>query len=94
MGISCYACGTDLSGNVRSNEANQLAGCVKCLNVSLVTLNDGVAEAGPLDGFQTLGTMAPDGTVMSGVLKVIPEAIPMLPVLAEFTIRYRPFKTS
>jgi HD-like signal output (HDOD) protein len=84
---SCFACGEELLDTVRPFKPRQLVGCKNCLNVSLVQWDGDNSSVSMLQDAPTLGSLAPSGSVMAGVMSVIPEVIPELPVLAEIPQR-------
>lgn len=84
---SCFACGEDLLSWVRPFKPLQLVGCRKCLNISLLTWEGDTATIEPLPDCPTLGTLAPRGSVMAGVMEIIPDLIPELPILPEIPQR-------
>ena len=75
---TCYICGEDLLQSLKPFKPVQVVGCNQCLNISQITWEGDQPTATPIEAFGTLGNLAPRGSVMEGVLKLIPEAIPLL----------------
>lgn len=89
MGIvsSCYICGEDLLRGLKPFRPIQVVGCRQCLNLSQVTWEGEEATVQALPEFESLGNMAPRGSVISGIFEIVPQAITDLPVLAEIPQR-------
>jgi len=79
----CYVCGEELLHEAKPFKPVQVIGCNQCLNISEIRWEDNHPTAQRIPTFQILGSIAPRGSVMAGVLEIIPNAITNLPVLAE-----------
>ena len=84
---TCYVCGEDLLEGVKPFKPVQVVGCNGCLNISQICWEGEHPRAQTIPGVETLGNLAPRGSVMAGVLEMVPKAITSLPVLAEIPQR-------
>ena len=84
---NCYICGDELSLNEKVPIPVQVIGCTQCLNISQVHWKESPPSAYKISNLQSLGTLAPRGSVMGGILELVPTVITNLPVLAEIPRR-------
>ena len=84
---TCYICGEELLKDIKPYHPVQVVGCSQCLNISQVSWTGAEASLAPVPGFESLGNMAPRGSIIAGILEHIPQAITDLPVLAEIPQR-------
>lgn len=60
-----------------------MVGCAKCLNASFIDWGQDPPEARRVDRVETMDELAPDGSVMAGVLARLGDSIAELPMLPE-----------
>ncbi len=81
MSFSCVYCGEEIaSGNPASGKV-QLAGCPRCLNAFTISWVNGDPAPREIENVERVDRLAPAGSVMAGVLGMLDEVLPQLPVL-------------
>lgn len=77
----CPHCEFEMNAPIKSSTSQQLIACDRCLNPSLVTILEDSNEASALENEPAVEEMAPEGSVMAGLLQALKESVSQLPVL-------------
>lgn len=84
---ACPFCGDDLLARIEPSKPSQLVACTACLNVSIVRWEDSIALAERIPGVDSAEDIAPPGSVMEGVFKLLNDAIAEMPAAPEISRR-------
>ena len=83
----CPFCSQDLLADIEPAKPSQLIGCHGCANILQVRWEDETLHVTHLEGIDTIGQMAPAGSVMAGVFKILDRVVSEMPVPPEIPQR-------
>lgn len=81
--ITCPFCQSELNLTENQSHADQLVACDHCLNGAITKDSGGRIEATRIQNVELISELAPDGSVMGGVLGRLGDSIAELPMLPE-----------